>query len=135
MKGYKTIPTYPDYAISRGGRVIRRKDGKVMKQSINSSGYYQISVGGTPLKVHRLMAETYLTNDPKSMRHKPVHHINGDRLDNRITNLILCENVEQHTYEHFIVREYFRQHIAHTKKFRQFRDMMLVRYEGNVEVD
>lgn len=133
MKGYKTIPTHPDYAISRGGRVIRRKDGKVMKQSVNSSGYYQISVGGTTLKIHRLMAETYLTNDPKSMARKPVHHINGDRLDNRVTNLVLCEDVEQHTYEHFIVREYFRTHVAHTKKFRAYRDMMLNRHEAGLE--
>ena len=126
MKGYKTIPTHPHYAVSKGGRVIRRKDNKVMKQSAHR-GYLSVSVDGKSVLVHRLVAETYLTTEPLAGRH--IHHINGDKKDNRTSNLVVCESRKAHNYEHFIVREYFKHNVAHTKKFRAFRDMMLARGE------
>ena len=126
MGGYKIIPGHSDYAISKGGKVIRRKDKKMMKPTL-SNGYLTVSINGNSTPVHRLVAATYCTNEP--LAGKPVHHINGDKLDNRASNLAVCETRQQHDYEHFIIREYFMREVAHTKKFRAYRDMMLNKFE------
>ena len=74
MGGYKIIPGHSDYAISKGGKVIRRKDKKMMKPTL-SNGYLTVSINGKSTLVHRLVAATYCTNEP--LAGKPVHHING----------------------------------------------------------
>lgn len=90
----KTIPHFPEYAISRNGQVwsfpregsstfgMWRKSGKC------GSGYLKISlwVDGqekTAL-VHRLVLETYVGLCPKGME---ACHNNGIRTDNRLENL------------------------------------------------
>lgn len=89
---FTPIPGYEDYyAITRTGEVMSlhcRKKGKILKQIIDRVGYYKVSLNvkgkQTNLNVHRLLAITFISNpDNKPM----VNHINGNKLDNSLSNL------------------------------------------------
>lgn len=62
---------------------INRK-GKILKQTIASSQYRQVSLSGKLYSVHRLVAESFIPN----IDNKPeVNHIDGDKSNNRVDNL------------------------------------------------
>lgn len=72
---------------------------------IDGYGYMRISVDGRRMKEHRLVMERHLGRRLESS--EMVHHINGDRVDNRIENLMLLEGQSQHIEEHARTRTYW----------------------------
>jgi hypothetical protein len=58
-------------------------------KTINSQGYIEIRVEGSYVKEHRYVYEQ--NYGIKLLPHQNIHHINGDRLDNRIENLELWD--------------------------------------------
>jgi hypothetical protein len=52
---------------------------------------------------HRLVMEQYLGR--KLLDSEVVHHINGDRKDNRIENLMLFVNVSEHKKYHNLLKK------------------------------
>lgn len=65
--------------------------------NISSGGYKRITVGGQRIFEHRYIMEVHLGR--KIGKKEVVHHINGDKTDNRIDNLEVCTQSE-HVNEH-----------------------------------
>lgn len=76
------------YGVTRDGRVFRIKQARFgrhvpfeMTRRLDRDGYFLV---GSTMKVHRLVAETYIPN-PTNL--PQVAHYNGVRNDNRVENL------------------------------------------------
>lgn len=87
-----------NYEVSNIGRV-RNKDGYIKKQQLDKYGYLvtDLYIDGKKknVKVHRLVAETFIPN-PKN---KPtVNHINEIKTDNYVENLCWFTVKEQNSY-------------------------------------
>ena len=104
IKGYEG-----HYQINSEGKVRSFKNnvGKGLTSHFDKRGYLTIclSKGGKKkiFKLHRLIAETFLPN-PESK--KEVHHVDGNKLNNSLDNLMWC-NPEEHrrvTRENAIVK-------------------------------
>lgn len=77
---------------TRGSHYAKLK-GKILHPCVNRNGYLVVYLGAkTTIKsVHRLVLEAFSTKvDGKPF----VNHINGDKTDNKITNLEWCTNQE-----------------------------------------
>jgi len=93
----KTIPDFPDYAITKDGRVWSRLrkntkgercGDKWLKPYVGQSGHLQVCLwrGGKSYSVgiHHLLLETFVGPHPQGMQ---CRHLNGNPADNRLGNL------------------------------------------------
>ena len=86
----KKIAGWPEYSVSSDGRVFSNKFGveREMTQTKGTTGYYNVGFSNGEEKktfsVHRLVAMTFLKN-PKNL--EIVNHLDGNRLNNDISNL------------------------------------------------
>lgn len=89
----KSIPNFPDYCITKDGRVwsIPRNGtkGGWLKLRVRKHGYLEAFLRRNNERfyktVHRLVLETYIGPCPVGMESR---HLNGNRLDNRLENLV-----------------------------------------------
>lgn len=102
-----------DVKVEKTGQKVFYKD-KLVHQSLvkaknHKHGYYQISVGGKRIYVHRLVAEAFVRN-PKPISYKFVIHINGDSTDNTYSNLQWGDKAMVSDNRKVVYGESFRGH-------------------------
>lgn len=97
-------------------RIINGKYHKLSKW-IDNTGYYQVvfRINGKRkyVRIHRLIAETLIPN-PKGL--KQVNHIDGNKLNNTISNLEWVSNAEntQYGYDNNLYHSKKRSHAIKT---------------------
>jgi len=98
MKFY-TIKEHPRYEITKCGTIRNKINKKIKSQYVGSTGYYMVSFSynnkSKPQRVHRLLAKTFIENP---MERKFINHIDGNKLNNDLTNLEWCTH--SHNMKH-----------------------------------
>lgn len=96
-KNYKMV--YPDYFISKNGKLWSSYWGNFVSPCLNEKGYekVKIKVNGKFLStfIHRLVAQAFIPN-PHNL--PQINHINEIKTDNRVENLEWCTNEYNHDY-------------------------------------
>lgn len=84
----KVIPGFPNYTITKSGVVRSLKRNKTLTPFEWSTGYLYVSLSINGRKgsrsVHTLILTTFVGLRPKGFQ---AAHLNGDRKDNRLSNL------------------------------------------------
>lgn len=99
------IPGFPDYAVSDHGRVKRITDGrstyagKILKDGWQGRGYRIVSLSnretGRTRLVHQLVMLAFVGPPPADME---INHKDGDKTNNRLTNLEYCTTAYNHAH-------------------------------------
>lgn len=100
----KDIPTWEGkYACTTDGRIWSYRSNKFLKPSISKRGYAHVTLTCDnkryDYRVHRLVAMTYIDNPENK---EQVNHIDGDKLNNYISNLewVTAEENIEHAKKH-----------------------------------
>ena len=87
----RPIPGFSGYFISRCGVVYSTRSSEIvmLTQRLSSSGYISVTItddneNRTSLGIHRLLALSYV---PKRSEDTEVNHIDGNKLNNDLSNL------------------------------------------------
>lgn len=90
--GYRVIPGYTDYAISKQGDVVKLGTDKHYKPTETIlNNYVNVVIHGDKVRLHRLIAAAWIPN-PNIVEYQLINHKNGIKSDNRISNLEWCDN-------------------------------------------
>lgn len=91
MEIWKKIEGFENYSVSSEGRVKNDSSNFILKLGKHKRGYIhwisKINGQKRNIKVHRLVAESFL---PNPLGLSEINHINGIKSDNRVENLEWC---------------------------------------------
>jgi len=79
------------YQVSKEGDIYSCRSRKILSTAGLRSGYPSVSINRKTYRVHRLVAGTWLPNP----ENKPcVNHIDGNKKNNKVSNLEWCTHKE-----------------------------------------
>ena len=85
------VKDYPKYLINPRGNVYIKSEYRLMALSTDGGGYYKFHFsnenGGQNVRLHRLIALHFI---PNPRNYPVVNHIDGNRLNNDVSNLEWC---------------------------------------------
>lgn len=101
---WNTIEEASGYEVSTQGRVRNKKTGRILNpQASSGSGYKQVNIKVDSTKkfekryIHRLVAQSFLENPENK---KEVNHIDGNKLNNMLSNLEWVSTSENQKKRH-----------------------------------
>ena len=79
------------------GKSLSLRGPKILKGSTTKKGYRSVELNGKAYPIHRLVAMAFI---PNPYGKPQVNHIDGDKLNNCVSNLEWCTNEEnmKHAY-------------------------------------
>ena len=90
---WKKIKDFEDYEVSDKGE-IRNSEGLILSHRLSRDGYLRVNLKSKgkykTVEIHRVVAQAFLG----AIYKKQVHHKNGDRTDNNVTNLKIVTKKE-----------------------------------------
>lgn len=97
MEEFRDIKGFENYQVSNLGRIYSKKRKACLKvKRLAGRGYYQVRLSKDGKyyykNLHRLIAETFIPNPDN---YRTVNHINGNKLDNRVSNLEWADDCKQ----------------------------------------
>lgn len=91
---------YPNYSISDYGRFRNDKTTRLLKPSLDTSGYLKVRACHTkpkPYFIHRLVAIIFMPSGYSDVRNE-IDHIDGTRTNNHVSNLRWVSSSENKYY-------------------------------------
>lgn len=135
MKEFKDVKGYEDlFKVSKDGEVLSKRTNRILKLQISPSGYlvFSTKIGGRQgitklFRVHRVVADTFIDNP----ENKPfVNHIDGNKLNNNVTNLewVTAKENTRHAVEIGLINNQKQYDHYRCKFSREQRDNIRTSY-------
>ncbi len=121
------------YEITKDGKCINKKTGKIKNTFISNSGYERVNLWNKgkqkKFSIHQLVAIKYLNN---SNNYEQINHKDGNKLNNNVNNLEWCTQSEnmKHAYKMGLQKSKTRKVIQFTKDM-----IFLKKWESIVEIE
>lgn len=101
---WRPVDGFPDYQVSDLGRVLSTRPRRgyrgptVLRQTLGPNGYRAVTLYSAPQvqsqrSVHSLVAQAFVGRRPEGME---VRHLDGDRMNNRASNLAYGTKSDNH---------------------------------------
>jgi len=88
---WKGLAEYPEYEINRLGQIRKKGTSQPLVPFDDHRGYLRVTLNRKNVKVHILVAKTFLPN-PENL--PVVNHKHGNKHDNRASQLEWCSYSE-----------------------------------------